>query len=182
MRSPLRSSPALHWTIAALASVALLLFVPFGRGVIVALTQRHLLGLMVTAVYLLSAGAVAYHVVFNVRLSDAAAFAALALLAAATGALALGLSVPEERVHFVEYGVLTLLFRRALAWHVPPARQYAGAWLLGSAVGWADELVQGATPERYYDLHDVLINSVGALLAVLLDEALHDRLGWRGRG
>lgn len=178
----IRSTPTLHWTLAALATAALILFVPFGRGVIVALTQRHLLGLIVTATYLFSGAAVAYHVVFNVRLSDAAAFAALALLAAATGALALGLSVPEERVHFVEYGVLTLLFRRALAWHVPPARQYAGAWLLGSAVGWADELVQAVTPERYYDLHDVAINSVGALLAVLLDEALHDRLGWRGRG
>lgn len=162
--------------------VAIYAFLPFGRGVVLALRQQHLLGIAVTLLYFFSAVAVVYHLVFNVRLSDRVAFAALALLALATGAMVLGLAIPEERVHFLEYGVLALLGRWALASHARPLGQYAGAWLLGSCAGWGDELIQAVLPDRVYDLRDVVINSAAALVAIAADEALHNRLGWRPHG
>jgi len=156
-------------------------FVPFGRGVVVALRQNHILGSVVTLVLFVTMAAGVYHVVFNVRLSDRVAFAALAVLAAATGALVLGLEVPEERIHFLEYGVLAVLARRALDGRWRPAGVYLGAWLLTSAAGWGDELIQGVVPSRVYDMRDVVVNSVAALVALAADEILNNRLGWRSR-
>jgi hypothetical protein len=145
------------------------------------LRQSHQLGLVVTLVFFAAVVGLVYYILFNVRLSDRVAFAALVLLAAAIGAMVLGLSIPEERVHFVEYGALALLARYALACHLPPSRQYLGAWLLASIAGWCDEAIQGLLPDRVYDLRDVVVNSVAALLTLAGDEALHNRLGWRGR-
>jgi hypothetical protein len=151
------------------------------RGVVIALRQQHLLGGAVTALYFLAVAAVVYHVVFDVRLSDRIAYFALVLLAAITGAMVLGLSIPEERVHFVQYGLMAVLARRALAWHVGPPRQYLGAFAIAAMAGWVDELIQGVLPNRVYDLRDVAINAVAALLAVAAEEILHNRLEWLPR-
>ena len=101
-------SPTRSW--ALLIGYILLVFasLPFVREVVIALRQQHLLGAAVTLLYFVAAVAVVYHVVFDVRLSDRIAFLALVLLAAATGAMILGLSIPEERIHFVQYGLLAL--------------------------------------------------------------------------
>ncbi|HEV8267544.1 MAG TPA: VanZ family protein [Thermoanaerobaculia bacterium] len=176
-----RPSEAWSWVLCAVYSLALWAFVPFGRGVILALTQRHLTGVVVTLIYLVTILLAGLYVVFNVRLSDVVAFLALAVVAAATGAMALGLSIAEERVHFVEYGLLALLFRRALSFRRGPAAQYVLAWILASAVGWGDEAIQLVVPNRYYDLRDVAMNAVGAFLALVADEVVHNRLRWRGR-
>jgi hypothetical protein len=135
----------------------------------------------VTLVFFAAVVGLVYYLLFNVRLSDRVAYAALVLLAAAVGAMVLGLSIPEERVHFVEYGAVALLARFALACHLPPSRQYVGAWILASIAGWLDEAIQGQLPDRVYDLRDVAVNAVAALLALAGDEALHNRLGWRSR-
>jgi VanZ family protein len=145
------------------------------------LRQSHLLGLVVTLVFFATIVGLVYHVVFNVRLSYRIAFAALVVLASAIGAMVLGLSIPEERVHFIEYGALALLARHALSRHLKRARLYLGAWLLASLAGWVDELIQGLLPDRVHDLRDVVINSVAALLALAGDEALHNQLGWRSQ-
>jgi VanZ family protein len=33
--------------------------------------------------------------------------------------------------------------------------------------GWCDELIQGLLPNRHYDLHDVALNAVSGLLALV---------------
>ncbi len=154
---------------------------PFVREVVIALRQQHLLGAAVTLLYFVAAVALVYHVVFDVRLSDRIAFLALVILAAATGAMILGLSIPEERIHFVQYGLLALLARSALAWYFKPWQQYVGAFLIAASAGWIDELIQGLLPDRVYDLRDVAINAVAAMLALTADEVLHNRLGWLPR-
>ena len=132
-----------RWLALVLYLAAVYTSLPFARGVTIALGQRHVLGLSVTLLYFASIVGVVYYIVFSVRLSDRVAFMALALLALVTGAMILGLEVPEERIHFLEYGVLALLARGALAAHGRPARQYLGAWALASAAGLGDELIQG---------------------------------------
>jgi len=89
--------------------------------------------------------------------------------------------IPEERVHFIQYGLMAWLARGALGWSAPPLLAYLGAFLLASGVGYVDELVQGILPSRLYDLRDVLLNMQAAFLGVVLDEIVHDRLGWRRR-
>jgi hypothetical protein len=73
---------------------------------------------------------------------------------------------------------LAVLLRAALRWHWTVPKQYVGAILFAAAAGWLDELLQGLLPDRVYDLRDVGINAVAALMAIVADEALHNRMGW----
>jgi len=169
------------WALFTLCLGAIYASLPFARGIVIALRGQHLLGAAVTALFFAAAASLVYYLVFDVRLSDRVAFLALVLLAAAVGSLVLGLRVPEERIHFLEYGGLALLARHALSYRFRPAAQYAVALGLAAVAGWGDELLQGVLPERVYDLRDVAINAVAAFLALLGDEVLHNRLGWRRR-
>lgn len=89
--------------------------------------------------------------------------------------------LPEERLHFLEYGLVGgLLFtallerqkstrgesgelssRRAFLW---PA---VGAFVMTGLAGWIDEWIQAVLPNRFYDLRDVAMNAAGGALAVL---------------
>lgn len=175
---PSLAPPGIRWGAVVLYLAALYGIVPIAREISVALGQRHLLGLLVTLLFLLSAAGLAFHVVFNVRLSDGAAFAALAFLAGVTGAMVLGLAIPEERIHFLEYGFLTLLARWAFAARWSPGASYLAAAAFAALAGWGDEVIQYFLPDRVYDIRDVALNAVAAILAVAFDEALHNRLGW----
>jgi hypothetical protein len=74
-----------------------------------------------------------------------------------------------ERTHLPEYGVAAFLAWRAVAPLVPGrVAGYVAAAAVGAAIGWCDELIQGATPGRHYDLRDVGLNALGAVLGVVL--------------
>lgn len=178
MKSLFTSGARRSWLLVALYVVALFASVPWARGIVLGLRERHLLGTSVTLLYFVVVVAFVYHVVFDVRLSDRIAFLALALLALVMGSLVLGLAVPEERIHFVQYGLLALLVRPALAWHVEPRVQCLGAISIASAAGVVDELLQGLASDRICDPRDMAINAAAAFLAIVADEALHNRLGW----
>jgi VanZ family protein len=76
--------------------------------------------------------------------------------------------------HVTEYAVLALLVLRAvrILWSVPPARwswPIAALTLAVSAVyGATDEIHQFFVPSRGPSIHDVVIDTCGALLGVLL--------------
>ncbi|MBP9144503.1 MAG: VanZ family protein [Thermoanaerobaculia bacterium] len=178
MKLHLRSSAARTWVLVGIYVAVLFASVPFARDIVVGLREQHLLGTSVTLLYFAAVVGLVYHVVFDVRLSDRIAFLALVLLALVTGSLVLGLAVPEERIHFLQYGLLALLCRRALAWHFEPRGQVLGAVALASVAGVLDEVLQGVTPDRVCDARDMMINSVAAFLAIVAEEALHNRLGW----
>jgi hypothetical protein len=74
-----------------------------------------------------------------------------------------------ERTHLPEYGIVAWLAWRALEPVVPGrVAPYAAAAVLGAAIGWGDELLQGVLPGRYYDLRDVAMNALGSTLAVVV--------------
>src|SRR5262249_14955125 len=77
-----------------------------------------------------------------------------------------------ERFHFVEYGLITLLFSRAYG--VTPGGLTMGA-LSAFVVGIADEAFQWFIPDRIGELRDVLLNSVaiacGLLVVVAIEPA-----------
>ena len=158
---------------------------PFARDLVIALRDTNLLGGVITAVYGLSVAVVVYHVVFDLRASDWFAFSAVALLIAVIAALLLGLSIPEERVHFAQYAVMALLARNAFASQWPgrtgATRAMLGALAITSSLGVVDEGVQGLLPNRVFDLRDIALNLGAVAVGLSLDEALHDRTGLRAR-
>ena len=71
-----------------------------------------------------------------------------------------------EKTHFVSYGIMALLYYRALTLDVPPGWSYVGAFGIVSAVGLLDEGLQYLLPSRVFEWKDVWINMTSALLAV----------------
>ena len=176
-----RPSAARSWAL-LLAYVACVLgALPFTRDLVLTLRGLDLLGAVIGALYVGALAGVTYHVVFDVHLSDWIAFFALVALAAIAGALLMGLQIPEERVHFLQYGLMAWLAGGALRWHLRPALAYLGALLFASGVGYGDEVLQDILPNRVYDIADVTLNVQAAVIGVVADEILHDRLGWRRR-
>jgi len=78
------------------------------------------------------------------------------------------LEYPEERIHFIEYGMLAFLIFRALIIDTRVLLAYTSAFILTSLIGWGDEGIQYLLPNRYYQLNDVLLNSVGGALGLFL--------------
>lgn len=102
------------------------------------------------------------------------AAAAAALLAYAWGVAAL--EVPQERLHYLEYGLLAALVYRAVepmppAGARPRAAPLVAAALVTGGIGLLDEILQGwLWARRYFDWADVWLNlragALGLLVAV----------------
>lgn len=159
--------------------------VPFTRQVVLALRNNDLLGATVTGSYAVAVAGVVHYVLFNRRLADWMAFAVVAALLCIVTVLLLGLAIPEERVHFLQYGLMALLARSALARGTDAsphaARHLLSSLALTSTLGLLEECLQGVVPRRVFDWRDVTMNAGAALTALLLDELLHDRLRLRQR-
>ena len=73
-------------------------------------------------------------------------------------------ALPEEALHFVEYGVLGLLAYRALTHRIRDVGIFISAALIGAIIGTLDEAFQWITPRRYWGLHDIWLNFFAAAL------------------
>ena len=71
---------------------------------------------------------------------------------------------PEEAVHFIEYGILGVLLYRALETLIPDRTIYPVVILTGILVGTVDELIQWATPDRFWDFRDIVLNGSAVAL------------------
>ena len=79
------------------------------------------------------------------------------------------LDVPQERLHYVEYGVLAALIHLGCVGSgMSPGRAALVAIVATSALGALDEVLQGAFWERrYFDWRDVQLNIQAAVLGAL---------------
>lgn len=75
----------------------------------------------------------------------------------------------RKLAHLTEYGILAALWFRAFAGGARLSRAWSAVAALGLAVGWAglDEFHQSFVPRRTASPWDVLIDSTGALLALV---------------
>jgi len=169
------------WRWLALAAYTVLLYglLPYGPAIGRAVQASALgrFGLGRGAAWIVVAGVVAILVRLRRRSAPAGAY----VLAAAAGlgyALALGWlrAIRLERVHLPEYGIAAWLAWRALLAPLGDrSRTYVAAAALAALIGWGDELVQGITPGRVYDVRDIAANALGAGLGALALAV------WRGR-
>lgn len=94
----------------------------------------------------------------------------------------LALEIPQERLHYVEYGVLAGLLYGAVesrpGW--TPWRAAAFAFAVATGFGYLDEELQGRLWERrYFDWLDVALNARAAALGALLAVPMYR--AWRRR-
>ncbi|MBI4436934.1 MAG: VanZ family protein [Candidatus Omnitrophica bacterium] len=74
---------------------------------------------------------------------------------------------PVERIHFIEYGLLSFFLFRFLRHSVKVPWSY-GLTLVGTfLIGVVDEILQGFLPNRVFDLRDIWINAWAGGLGVV---------------
>lgn len=168
----------MRFGLAAIASAALVLAAPF-MGQLNAWLRRsfpeQFLPLVIGTVIALVAIGVAIAVA---RIRDRRALRYGALVAALAGgaiySLVTATGSPEvdwaERVHFVEYGLIALLFYRA--WDTAgDASSFVLPVLAGVLVGLAEEWLQWFIPVRVGELHDVALNLVAVACGLVFSIA-----------
>jgi hypothetical protein len=165
---------SLRFLLAVAVSVAVILSAPFIRDIrdwIRATFPGQYATVVATAVALAIGGAV---VVALVRIRDRRVLrygAIVAALAFGTGyALWNAQGIAEvdavERVHFVEYGLITLLFYRV--WRPRgDASMFVLPLLAGIAVGALEEWLQWFIPGRVGDMRDVFLNGAAIVCGLL---------------
>lgn len=92
------------------------------------------------------------------------------------------LPLPEERIHYLEYGILAGLIYSALLqrrfhqlevsekeWDEQRFRELGPALAaigFNALLGWVDEGIQAMIPDRHYDLRDIMMNTLAGTIAV----------------
>ena len=173
----------------AAACYTLLIYTTLGlvRPATEALRSRGYLSITLAVIFAVAgAGALAWVIRTKPGLRTWLALCAVAAGYAAVFPFAV---MPEERIHLLQYGILALLFFFALVERrraFPAGGEVGGessgpdparpsfpvrhpaltSFLLTTAAGWGDELLQGLHPLRYYDIRDVAFNALAGALAL----------------
>jgi len=153
---------------------AIYAFLPFSSGVMLSLNATGLLPLLITVTFLATAVVTVALMLTRFRIVDSAAYFLMAAAALVVGYFIVGLEVPQERIHFIQYGLLVV----AVMWTLEATNlQSRGAiFLIGilitAAVGLGDELIQGVVPGRYFDWRDVGFNGLAATVGAAVYDSI----------
>lgn len=167
-----RDGPRRPWLVLALYTAAIYLLLPLAPPIGLALARttigHWILGPGLTVI--VAALAAILSVVLYRRRAPGWTYPTL-LCAALAYAVAFSWLRAQrlERTHLPEYGVAAWLAWRAVAPLVPGrVPGYLAAAALGAAIGLGDELLQAITPHRVYDIRDVAMNALGAVLGIVV--------------
>lgn len=78
------------------------------------------------------------------------------------------LKIPEERIHLLEYGLLSFLVFRVYPSDWSSIFRYWQTFLTVSFIGTLDEIIQYFIPARVGDVRDILLNIISGLLGLVL--------------
>jgi len=178
------------WRLIAVYVVVLYATLPLGRPVITWLRAHFSTSQQIVLTYCLFgvvAGAAAVWLVLHWRQFLLRAWIAGVVLAGVyCYEFKTIVTYPEERLHFLEYGVLAFMLYKAFSFHGRGVWPYLAALVAGSLIGWGDEGVQWLTQfipdiarlfgctvhplkfRRYYALSDVVLNVKGIAYGLLV--------------
>jgi VanZ family protein len=75
---------------------------------------------------------------------------------------------PAERLHLMEYGLLAYLSYSGLRLHLSRMSAYVLGFLISSAFGFLDEVIQYVLPNRVFEYRDVMTNVIASALGLLV--------------
>ena len=109
-----------------------------------------------------------YFFIFRLKVKKASQYIWLFLCAGLYLYFTLKLKIhPEEAVHFLEYGLLSYFFFRALSQKIPDSTVYITAALFVLLVGTLDESFQWLTPRRSWDYKDIGLNILAGVIFLI---------------
>jgi len=112
-------------------------------------------------------------VVKKAKVFNALSYVLLAVVLVSYANGLMTLQYPEEKIHFIEYGVLAFLVYRALALGAHSPKAYAQSFVIVTVLGLVDEGIQYLLPNRYFQVEDVVLNSISGGLGLLIVYILH---------
>ena len=166
---PPKEAEWLSWVYAGLLALLIFFTVPFARAVqeIVSNSLGREFFLYAVALAGIAAAYTAYSNLRKRCLGSSSYFWLLGVGAAFSLYSYSLRKSPEEAMHFVEYGALSVLVYRALVHRVRDYSIFVTATIIVGTVGIVDEAIQWITPSRVWDLRDIWINFVAGGLAQL---------------
>lgn len=153
-----------RWAVTASYLAVLYLSLPYTKNLVLSLKRLHLFPAAITALYLAVAGIVLWAMLFLYRIRDGAAYILMTCLAVILAYFVLGLEVPEERVHFVQYGLLSVSVCYSLRAQCDGRCLYAATFLCTAVGGIIDESLQYFIPSRVFDWRDIGFNVTAAAI------------------
>ncbi len=104
-------------------------------------------------------------------------FAVFFLFAAAVIIIAAKkLDIPEERIHFIQYGLCGYLYMNAASGLSAAVwKKVSIAIVITVLAGIGDELIQEILPSRVYDIRDIYFNSFAGFSGVILRKWIFSR-------
>ncbi len=156
-----------QWMIAGLWLLFIYATLPLARSISGFLREAIPFSAAINAGIFLTVTAILIFVLIERINHDLLNYLLLTLILIAGGLIVCFIKIPEEKIHFLQYGVLSFLILRALNDEQPRAKHYLLAFILTAGCGWLDEGIQHLLPQRYYDLRDILFNAGGGFLGLL---------------
>lgn len=159
------------WSAAGLCLFLIYASLYIARPVAEYLRDRNLLRLVVSLTFILTGAIVFWRILLG--RPGMRVLVTLMLLTGGFLVVLLGIPMlPEERLHFIEYGLFAgLVFgalrerrRRGAATLVSP---FTGALALTFVAGWVDEGIQAILPNRVYDPRDVAFNTAAGVICLV---------------
>jgi len=155
---------SLSWLWVILCSITIFLTVPVARKIQKFVYNNwgsEVFGYFVLGVLAVASVGLLYSLIFKLKIRSLSRYIWLFIIAGLYIYFTLKLwKIPEEAVHFVEYGLLGFFLFKALSHHVRDKSIYITATLFALFIGTIDEILQWITPERYWDFRDAGLNAL----------------------
>jgi hypothetical protein len=109
------------------------------------------------------------HIISNHERYGVSQYLWFAFISCLYGLILYIVDVPEEQVHFIEYGILSGLIYIALTHDIHNnVYVYFLTVFIVFVFGAIDEVIQWILPNRIFDIRDILINGIAGILVQLL--------------
>ncbi len=156
-------------TIFGLYVVTIFALLPFGQTLVASVRSK---GLLRGSVYLLTGLIFCFFATKlfpKLKIAPLRGFFFICVLVTIVGTMYYSLTLPEERLHFVQYALLGYLS----GWTIEGTsstsskkKLFALGCSITFSIGVLDEIVQGLLPMRVFDLHDIFWNMVSGWLGL----------------
>ncbi len=132
-------------------------------------TLGSYLNLSIVIIFLILLSLVLVHIISNRERYSVSQYLWFAFISCLYGLAIYIVDVPEEQVHFIEYGILSGLIYIVLT-HDIHNNVYVCflTVFIVFVFGAVDEVIQWILPNRIFDIRDILINGISGILVQLL--------------
>jgi len=152
------------WMLVVFCSVGIFLTIPVAREIQQYVSEhwgRSLFGYFVIVVLSVGFLGLLYVLIFKLKIRTPTRYAWLILVGGLYGYFTHKLwKIPEEAIHFLEYGLLGFFLFKALNYNVKDKSIYITATLFALLIGTFDEIFQWIVPDRKWDFRDVGLNGL----------------------